>query len=156
MTEPLLRKCWLIRPQENGAFAEYIKSPSALLWKMPDSLKSYEEAAAMGGIGLSTAVYVLCYKLGLPRWSSPSSEPIPFLVWSGATSVGDYLVQLSKILNLKAYVTASPKHHDRLKKLGAEQCFDYKDPDVAKKIKEASGGKIKYGCDTISEHGRPK
>ena len=67
--------------------------------------------------------------------------------------MGDYLVQLSKILNLKAYVTASPKHHQRLKELGAEQCFDYKDPDVAKKIREASGGKIKYGCDTISENG---
>jgi len=142
--------------KDNGAFSEYIKSPSALLWKIHSSLSSYEEAAALGGIGLSTAVYVLNYKLGLPRWNSPSKEPIPFLIWSGATSVGDYLVQLSKILNLKAYVTASPKHHQRLKELGAEQCFDYKDPDVAKKIRQASGGKIKYGCDTISENGSTK
>jgi len=139
----------------NGAFSEYIKSPSALLWRVPEAT-GWEDAASMGGIGLSTAVYVVNYKLGLPRWNSPSKEPVPFLIWSGATSVGDFLVQLSKILNLKAYVTASPKHHERLRSLGAAEVFDYKDPEVASKIKQASGGKIQYGVDCISENGTTK
>ena len=50
-------------------------------------------------------------------------------------------------------MTASPKWHDELKALGAHECFDYKDPEVAEKIKKASGGSIKYGLDTISEKG---
>ena len=50
-------------------------------------------------------------------------------------------------------MTASPKHHERLRSLGATEVFDYKDPDVASKIKEASGGKIQYGVDCISENG---
>jgi NADPH:quinone reductase-like Zn-dependent oxidoreductase len=58
-----------------------------------------------------------------------------------------------QILNLKAYVTASPKWHNELKALGAYECFDYKDAEVAEKIKKASGGSIKYGLDTISEKG---
>jgi hypothetical protein len=34
--------------------------------------------------------------------------------------------------------------------------FDYKDPEVSKKIKEASGGRIKVCMDGISEHGSVK
>lgn len=78
--------------QANGAFSEYIKSPSALLWRVPEAT-GWEDAASMGGIGLSTAVYVVNYKLGLPRWNSPSKEPVPFLIWSGATSGALYNLQ---------------------------------------------------------------
>jgi NADPH:quinone reductase-like Zn-dependent oxidoreductase len=50
----------------------------------------------MGGIGSHTAIYAL-EKLGLPRWDKPATEPSPILIWSGATSVGHYAVQLAKV-----------------------------------------------------------
>ena len=48
------------------------------------------------------------------------------------------------------YTTASSHHHESLKKLGADEVFDYKDPEVAQKIKAASGGKIKICLDGVS------
>jgi len=37
-----------------------------------------------------------------------------------------------------------------------EAVFDYKDPDVSKKLKDASNGKIKICLDGISEYGSTK
>lgn len=34
-----------------------------------------------------------------------------------------------------------------MKGLGADVVFDYKDPDVVKKLKEATGDSIQYGLD---------
>jgi len=57
-------------------------------------------------------------------------------VWSGASSVGQFAVQLAKLAGLTVVATASPKNHELLKSLGATHVFDYRDPDVVKKIKE--------------------
>lgn len=46
---------------------------------------------------------------------------------------------------LRVVVTASLKHAERLKSLGAEVVFDYKDPDVARKIREYTAGTLKSG-----------
>ena len=43
-----------------------------------------------------------------------------------------------------------------MKSLGADATFDYRDPEVSTKIKEASGGKIQYAVDAISEHDSAK
>lgn len=59
----------------------------------------------------------------------------------------------NQIAGLKVFTTASSHHHESLKALGADFVFNYKDPEVSKKIKEASGGKIKISLDGISEHG---
>jgi NADPH:quinone reductase-like Zn-dependent oxidoreductase len=57
---------------------------------------------------------------------------------------------------LKVYTTASQHHHETLKALGVEAVFDYKDPEVSKKIKAASNGNIKLCVDGIAEHGSTK
>ena len=44
---------------------------------MPTDVLSYEDAAAMGGIALSTAVQVLYHRLDLPTPWEPVKEPFP-------------------------------------------------------------------------------
>lgn len=54
---------------------------------------------------------------------------------------------------MKVYTTASPANHPFLLTLGATQCFDYRDPDVVKKIREASNGSIEFALDAACEAG---
>lgn len=136
---------------DNGAFQEYVKKPVENVWKVPTDVVSYEEAAAMGGISLSTVAHAFYHRMKLPSPWAPAQEPIPILVWAGATSVGIYAIKLAKLSGLRVATTASPQNHAMLKELGAEVCFDYRDPEAPKKIKEWSQGKIKHGIDTISD-----
>jgi len=138
-----------------GAFAEYLKADAKLLWKVPENT-SFEDAAAIGGVGCETAAFALypTLKKALPGQSS-SGEP--FLVWSGATSVGMYAIQLAKASGLRVVTTASTDNHDFLKSLGAEECFDYKDENVAEKVKKWAGDKgVTSALDCISEKGSTK
>jgi hypothetical protein len=50
-----------------------------------------------------------------------------------------------QLSGLKVFTTASPKNFDYLKSIGADFVVDYKDPEAAKKIREASGDKIAHG-----------
>ena len=53
-------------------------------------------------------------------------------------------------------VTVSPKNFDLVKSLGADEVFDYNDPEVSKKIKLSTGGKLVHAVDTISEKDTPR
>lgn len=92
-------------------------------------------------------------RLGLPSPSAPSSKKESILIWGGSTAVGHHAIQLAALSGLRVFVTASPSVHADLKKLGAEAAFDYKDPDIVSKVKDASGDSIKYGLDTVGEQG---
>lgn len=59
------------------------------------------------------------------------------LIWGGASSVGTFAIQSAKMLGFIVYATASTKHHEYLKKLGAHATFDYKDSDIISKIVKA-------------------
>jgi len=57
----------------------------------------------------------------------------------GSTAVGHHAVQLLHLSGYTVFVTASLASHDRLRQLGASQCFDYKEPTVVELIKSAAG-----------------
>ena len=63
-------------------------------------------------------------------------------------SVGLYSIQLARLYGLKVFATCSPKHHDLAKSYGATEAFDYRDPQVVDKIREAAPG-LRYVFDTI-------
>lgn len=52
---------------------------------------------------------------------------------------------------LKVITTCSPHNFDFVKSLGAEEAFDYKDPDCAKKIREYTNDGLKHAFDCVSE-----
>ena len=65
--------------------------------------------------------------------------------------MGQAAIQLARLSGLRVITTASPRNFDLVQGLGADYVFDYSDEDTPSKIKELTGGKLKYAVDCISE-----
>lgn len=147
--------------QVTGAFAEYVRAPavSTIKYDVPFASEALTpgqhypagpintfEGAASVTLGLVTVTLAFAHSLKIKAGSDKA-----ILIWSGSTATGILAIQLAKILyGLKVITTASPKHHEFLKSLGADAVFDYKDPDVTTKIKDYAKGSIVYGFDTVA------
>ena len=66
-------------------------------------------------------------------------------------AVGQCLIQLAHASGYKIVTTASPRNFELVKSLGADEVFDYKDPEVVTKIKNVTGDSITSAVDAISE-----
>lgn len=146
---------------DRGSFAEYLKIPGDLAWKVP-SFVSDEEATTFGASAV-TAMLALNVRLGLP-WIE--SDPVkrqgqehehrqsdtPILIYSGATSAGLYAIQLAKLAGLRVITTASPRSHDLVKEYGADDVFDYRSPTAPEDIIQAYPN-IDIAMDCFSEGG---
>ncbi len=118
--------------------------------------------AACISIMTQTAADALFNQLGLPSKIlgedvGVDGTGVPILIWGGSSSVGVAAIQLAKAAGLgPIFVTASGRNHERLKELGADECFDYKDLDVVEKIRQAVerwGKGLKYAFDTVGSRG---
>lgn len=99
-----------------GTYAEYAAVKEDKLALKPTEL-SFEQAAALPLAGL-TAYQVIHNQLKIQ-----AGEKV--LIQAGAGGVGLNAIQIAKYLGAKVATTASPNHHDLLKKLGADQVIDY-------------------------------
>jgi NADPH:quinone reductase-like Zn-dependent oxidoreductase len=85
----------------------------------------------------------------------PLNASSPILIWGGASSCGQYALQILSHWGYKNLLTtASPLHHPHLRSLGAAHVFDYRHPLVASQILEAavpssSSGTIPFILDCI-------
>ncbi|KAF5349762.1 hypothetical protein D9758_010175 [Tetrapyrgos nigripes] len=138
----------------NGAFSEYAVVPSHMFFKIPESW-SFEDASQLG-VACYTTCQCLYQSQTLPSPENPTSTPYDILVWGGSSSVGHFVIQLAKLAGLRVIATASPKHFDSLKALGAAETFDYRDPEVAQKIRTYTNGNLKHVVDCISEGSTPQ
>jgi NADPH:quinone reductase-like Zn-dependent oxidoreductase len=104
-------------------------------------------------------------RLKLPQYPDTASGAPWILIWSGATSVGQYAIQLAKLSGLRVATVASPSRWDLLRGLGADVLVDYKviaakilnsnhvvltklkDPEVSEKLKKETNNGIVYGLD---------
>lgn len=129
--------------KDKGAFAEYLVVDAEKVTPLPDSI-SFPDGATLT-VGTNTAFQMLYQSQNLARPSDPVKTPTPILVWSGATTVGQFLIQIAKASGYTIITTASQKNHEYLKSIGADTVFDYKDPDVAKKIREYTDDKLVHG-----------
>jgi NADPH:quinone reductase-like Zn-dependent oxidoreductase len=122
-----------------------------MLIRLPDSY-SFDDATQLGISALTTCQLLWESQPDLPKpfEDTKSSEQPTLLVWGGATATGHYVIQYAKLAGIKVITTASPKHFDRLKELGADLCFDYNDPEVVTKIREVAGRKLKHAADCMS------
>ncbi|CAD6588254.1 MAG: hypothetical protein CYPHOPRED_004324 [Cyphobasidiales sp. Tagirdzhanova-0007] len=139
--------------KDNGAFAEYVRTPWDITFEVPMNITPQQAASAP--IPLFTVCQAFYLRLGFPRpgEDNNSLEGKWIVIWSGSTSVGQYAIQLAKLSGLKIATTASTKKYDMLKKLGADVVLDYKESDVSQKLRKATSDSIVYGLDTISENG---
>ncbi|KAI0036673.1 zinc-binding oxidoreductase ToxD [Vararia minispora EC-137] len=139
----------------NGSYAQYVVAKADFCMTIPDSW-SFEDAAQLP-IAVYTANQCLYQSLRFTPPPAPAAaEPTPILVYGASSSVGCFVLQFARLGGLKVYATCSPKNYDLVRGFGADEVFDYRDPDAAKKIKEATGGKLKHAVDCISEWGSDK
>ncbi|KAJ5718379.1 hypothetical protein N7488_004025 [Penicillium malachiteum] len=133
---------------EDGAFAEYVVAKGDVQMPIPDNL-SFQQAATLG-VGISTVGQALYQSLKLAPPSEPLKTPEPILIYGGSTATGTLAIQFAKLSGYKVLTTCSPHNFDLVKSLGADEAYDYKDPNSAAAIRAATGDKLKLVFDTIS------
>jgi NADPH:quinone reductase-like Zn-dependent oxidoreductase len=123
-----------------GAFQNYVVLMEHMVATIPGSL-SFEQAAVLP-LALSTASCGLFQKdqLGLVL---PSANPVDrqesVLVWGGSTSVGANAIQLARNAGYRIVATASRRHFDWLRSLGAAEMIDRTSPKAVEEIVAAIG-----------------
>ncbi|KAK0614863.1 chaperonin 10-like protein [Bombardia bombarda] len=139
-----------------GAFADYVAASADLILRIPDDM-TFEDAASVG-MGLFTAGLGLFRELRIPASLDPSkAEPLApehgpgfVLVAGGSTATGTRAIQLLRLCGLRPIATCSPRNFDLVKRFGAEEAFDYGDPDVAAKIRTYTGNTLEYALDCVA------
>lgn len=139
----------------NGSFSEYLSVPAEVVVHVPDDW-SDEDAAQLGIAPFTAAQTLWSSQENFPTPFAPGTDSTPLLVSSGASSVGQYVIQFAKLSGFKVITFASPKNFELVRSLGADEVFDYKDPDASKKVKEITNGQLKFAVDTISEKQTPQ
>ncbi|TFK53686.1 GroES-like protein [Heliocybe sulcata] len=119
---------------DKATFQEYATVPAEITAKLPSNI-SLDEAASIP-LGLATAALGLYAPLPKERFGGAGLPPPwedgrgkyagkPILIFGGATSVGQYVIQLAKLSGFSPIiVTASPKHTSFLKSLGVDHVID--------------------------------
>ncbi|HEY4450946.1 MAG TPA: medium chain dehydrogenase/reductase family protein [Solirubrobacteraceae bacterium] len=69
------------------------------------------------------------------------------LIHGANGGVGNILVQLARHAGVRIIATASPRHHDTLRNMGAEP-VDYNDPDLPDRVRALAPG----GVDAVFDH----
>jgi NADPH:quinone reductase-like Zn-dependent oxidoreductase len=115
----------------DGAYAERIAIPSAIVARKPRDL-SHFECAALALTGLTALVSIE------DTLKLKSGETI--LIQGGAGGVAGFAIQLAKHLGAQVITTASPTNHEYVRGLGADQVIDYTAQDFTKVVS---------GCDAV-------
>jgi NADPH:quinone reductase-like Zn-dependent oxidoreductase len=128
-----------------GAFQRFVAVPEHLCTPVPASV-SIEEAAVLP-LGLATAAAGLyeADQLALPFPDSAVAEHQVVLVWGASSSVGCNAVQLARASGFAVLATASPRNHDLVRFLGAEQVVDYGAGDVDEQLVRLIGTRTLAG-----------
>lgn len=77
----------------------------------------------------------------------PDDADEAILVWGGSSSVGQFAIQILRYYGYtNVLATASRKHHQNLKSLGAREVFDYNDLDIVDQLEIAGSVSLVLDC----------
>ncbi|OBT61003.1 hypothetical protein VE03_09723 [Pseudogymnoascus sp. 23342-1-I1] len=123
---------------DRGSFAEYLKIPGDLAWKLPTTVS--DEEGSTYGVSAVTAMLALNTRLAVP-WIDESIErgrqASSILIYAGSTAAGLYAIQLAKLAGLHVITTASPRSFELVRQYGADAVFDYRLPTSIDEITTA-------------------
>lgn len=136
--------------KDRGAFAQYAKADSDLVWKFSTDTISFEQAATLG-CAFWTSIQAFYHRMGLHEPSSNTGHGEWLLIYGGSTSLGLFSIQLAKLSGYKVITTVSPKNFEIAKSLGADAVIDYKSPNVVEQIQKTADSSLKFAFDTISD-----
>lgn len=135
-----------------GAFQTRVLVPAANAVPLPQGM-SFNEASLLP-MAVATA-WGGWHVIGVPRNAAyTAADKKGMLVWGGASSIGSAAVQIAKLLGFHVYVTASEKHHEYMKSLGASKVFDYRGEGVVESIVKAAkedGVTLQMGFDAVGQ-----
>ncbi|MQA80958.1 MAG: zinc-binding dehydrogenase [Streptosporangiales bacterium] len=110
---------------KTGAWADRVLLPAADLVEVPEGVGPAEaETVVVNGV----TAWRMLHRIARVT----SGQTIVVLGANGG--VGSTLVQLTRHAGIKVIGTASPRHHDRLRDLGAVP-FDYRDDDLLARVR---------------------
>ncbi|MCH7958867.1 MAG: NADP-dependent oxidoreductase [Candidatus Hydrogenedentes bacterium] len=133
-----------------GCFSECIAVDESVVALKPPSL-SFEEAASLPLAGL-TAWQCLTDRMNV-------SQGQKVLIHAGAGGVGTLAIQFAKHLGAYVATTASPRNHEFLKDLGADEVIDYTAEDFTEKcsdydaVLDTMGGTVLEKCFQVVKPG---
>jgi NADPH:quinone reductase-like Zn-dependent oxidoreductase len=121
-----------------GGWASFLVLDAADLVAVPDSLTA---AAAETVVVNGVTAWQMLHRIA----KVPSGATIVVLGANGG--VGSTLVQLARYAGIKVIGTASTRHHETVRELGAIP-VDYRDPDMYRQIRELAPD----GVDAVFDH----
>lgn len=123
-----------------GVQAEFLAMDESMLIRKPSNI-GFEEAAAI------PLVYMTAWEMVVNKGRVQPWDTV--LVWGASSGVGSAAVQIAKAYGARVITTAGTAKLDRARTLGADVVLDHYTQDIAKEIKQLTGGR---GCDLIIEH----
>lgn len=131
--ENYCRRSRLFGVQTQGGRAEYACAPVSQLVRLPDSV-SYDDAAALG------VAYTTTWHGMVERAGTTAQDTV--LVMGAGGGCGVAAVQIGKLLGARVLaVTGAPWKQDRVRELGADEVFSYRDEDWPQRVKAATDGR---------------
>ncbi|MVO85079.1 zinc-binding dehydrogenase [Streptomyces sp. p1417] len=128
---------------KTGGWASHVVVPAADLVEVPDSVPSADaETLVVNGV---TAWQMLHRTAGVE-----AGDTVVVLGANGG--VGSTLVQLARIAGVRVIGTASRRHHDRLRDLGAVP-VDYRDPDLYGRLRGLAPDGVRAVFDHVGGEG---
>jgi NADPH:quinone reductase-like Zn-dependent oxidoreductase len=140
-------------PQEKG-HQEFLLTTENLFGKLPDGFRLQDVVTIPSPFvtAYQSSIHDLGLELPWPKpegWTPKDADKV-ILIWGGSASVGSFTIQLLRYFGYKHVIaTASKKHHEYLKELGATSVVDYNDVDAVEKVKKIAGGKVDLIMDCI-------
>ncbi|MET0169489.1 MAG: NADPH:quinone reductase [Aliihoeflea sp.] len=119
-----------------GTAAEFIAVPAGQAVRLPDAIDF--DAGACLGIPALTALHAVKLHGDIAGKT--------LLITGAAASVGHYAVQMAKLAGAHVIGTASAWRRDHALDAGCDEVIDYREEDVAARVRELTGGK---GADGI-------
>ncbi|MDA0769595.1 MAG: zinc-binding dehydrogenase [Chloroflexi bacterium] len=126
----------------NGGYAEYVSVPAVNAFPIPDSL-SFEQAASL------PTVFMPCWTILMRKAQLKPWETV--LIPSASSGVGTAAIQVAKkvIGSTVITTTSTEEKAQKARELGADHVINYNTEDIAKRVKEITGGQ---GVNVVLDH----
>ncbi|ANZ37731.1 NADPH:quinone reductase [Lentzea guizhouensis] len=137
--DPLMKGRRFAAVTKVGSWASHLAVAAADLVPVPDGI---DPAAAETVLVNGVTAWQMMYRTAKVK----RGDTIVVLGANGG--VGSTLVQLARHAGIKVIGTASARHHDAVRALGAAEVIDYRDPDMYDRIRELAP----EGVDAVFDH----
>ncbi|KAI0642025.1 GroES-like protein [Trametes meyenii] len=147
----------------HGTFQQFVAAPTNTICKIPANIQIPPDAAATVLSGLATAAFPLYNEADgspsvklLPPWEERGRGKYSgksFFLLGGATSVGQYVIQLARMSGFSPIiVTASIHNAELLRSLGATHVLDRNllEDELLSQVREIAGGDVEVVYDAVS------